>query len=332
MIEQDMGYRAEVDWAPAHELLTSISAYARAKEAKTLELGEQWVKALRQRTGFERAAWENLTCSGWLSLLVWLCPARREAADFVDWLGRQSAGALYELLAPFTTTAHEHNALPADLGAWRDAHVQVLAAWDRAYFRDVDRAILRGLQASAAATRALLETRPTAEVVETATCGLHYIPPPEVTTVLLVPQYHYRPWNLYDRFGAVKLLMYPADAVAPAAGDVPPGLLRLTRALGDESRLRILRFLAGGQRSFTEVVREAGLAKSTVHYHMVALRAAGLVRVHDADDGVISYSLRPQVITALSENLRAYVQPDAETDSARASRETDKEERTHVQQ
>jgi DNA-binding transcriptional ArsR family regulator len=129
---------------------------------------------------------------------------------------------------------------------------------------------------------------------------------------LLVPQYHYRPWNLYDRFGGVKLLMYPADAVAPAAGDVPPGLLRLTRALGDDSRLRILRFLAGGQRSFTEVVREVGLAKSTVHYHMVALRAAGLVRVHDADDGVISYSLRPQVIAALSETVRAYVQPDAE--------------------
>jgi len=79
----------------------------------------------------------------------------------------------------------------------------------------------------------------------------------EPQTVLLVPQYHYRPWNLYALFAELKVYEYPVDALPTAPEDPPPALLRLTRALADENRLRILRFLAGGRRSFTEVVHDS---------------------------------------------------------------------------
>ncbi len=104
-----------------------------------------------------------------------------------------------------------------------------------------------------------------------------------------------------------RLLLHLADALPPVPGTPPPALLRLTHALSDESRLRILRYLAAGERSFTEVVREIGLAKSTVHHHLVALRAAGLVRVrHDAANAV-GYGLRADALDDLDARLTSFL-------------------------
>jgi DNA-binding IclR family transcriptional regulator len=69
-----------------------------------------------------------------------------------------------------------------------------------------------------------------------------------------------------------------------------------------------LRFLATGPRSFTDVVQVMGLAKSTVHHHMVVLRAAGLVRVHHGGEkATTAYSLRPGAVDQLRDMLRAYL-------------------------
>jgi DNA-binding transcriptional ArsR family regulator len=145
-------------------------------------------------------------------------------------------------------------------------------------------------------------------LVETATCGVHFMPRSGPELVLLVPQYHYRPWNLYDSYRGMRLFEYPAEALPAVPGEPPPGLLRLTGALSDESRLRILHFLAAGPRSFSDVVQVMGLAKSTVHHHMVVLRAAGLVRVYDSGEkAATSYSLRPGAVDQLRDMLHAYL-------------------------
>ena len=51
------------------------------------------------------------------------------------------------------------------------------------------------------------------------------------------------------------------------------------RALGDETRLRLLRELAGGDRRLAELVQSLGLWKSTLHGHLAVLRSAGLIRL-----------------------------------------------------
>jgi len=118
------------------------------------------------------------------------------------------------------------------------------------------------------------------------------------------------PANLID-FQQV-LLEYPADVLPPAAGEPPTGLLRLTRALSDPSRLRILRLLVDDRRSFSELVTMTGLAKSTVHHHMVALRAAGLVQVYDVGGKTVTYRLRPNAADDLGNRLRSYLTPSDE--------------------
>jgi DNA-binding transcriptional ArsR family regulator len=303
-------YRVEVDWAPAYELLISLKAYVSRPEQKILELGVGWARGVRRQLEPELAA--DLASTDALvdvhvpDLLVRQCPGTRDVAGYLHWLGALPVGELYERLAPYVLEGRAP--LPRDLGAVRDRYVRLLEAWDEQYFRLVDPAILSGLAADAAAKQALVGTMAPEALVETATYGVHYMPQLGPELVVLVPQHHYRPWNVFQDYQGLRVIQYPADALPAVPGEPPPGLLRLTRALSDESRLRIVRFLATGPRSFTDVVQFMGLAKSTVHHHMVVLRAAGLVRVHDSGEkATTSYSLRPGAVDQLRDMLHAYL-------------------------
>ena len=68
-------------------------------------------------------------------------------------------------------------------------------------------------------------------------------------------------------------------------------MLRLYRALGDPSRLRILRLLTDRDLYLTEIAQQMELSKPTVKHHLAALRAAGLVTVTD-EGNMTYYSLR----------------------------------------
>jgi len=54
-------------------------------------------------------------------------------------------------------------------------------------------------------------------------------------------------------------------------------LIAVTRALGDESRVRILEALRAGELCVCQIVAMLGLAPSTVSRHLALLRDAGLV-------------------------------------------------------
>jgi ArsR family transcriptional regulator len=51
----------------------------------------------------------------------------------------------------------------------------------------------------------------------------------------------------------------------------------LFRSLADETRLRIVRRLAGGEARVVDLTGELGLAQSTVSKHLACLRDCGLV-------------------------------------------------------
>jgi len=53
--------------------------------------------------------------------------------------------------------------------------------------------------------------------------------------------------------------------------------LSITKAMGDESRLRALLALAGGELCLCQIIELLGLAPSTVSKHMAVLHHAGLV-------------------------------------------------------
>jgi DNA-binding transcriptional ArsR family regulator len=306
-----------VDWAPAYELLVSLSSFVSFRLHALLELGPTWVRDVHTRLPPELAARLSRTSvaatfkhdDDVLMLLIRACPGERDARGFLDWFASLTPGAAYEALCPLLPESGPQ--VPRDFTSWRDRILAILSAWDAAYFRHLDPEILRGLQAHAAALSARAGSAPARRLVEAVTNGILIEPSPDLRTVTLVPQYHQRPYN-HDAAGlGGPIILYPAD-VLPAPAEVPPpGLMRLTRALGDDSRLRMLRFLADGPCTLTEVARFIGLSQPTVHHHLIQLRAAGLVRVHFVMASPSRYSLRPHALEQLSAQLGAYLQAPA---------------------
>src|SRR5258708_2857926 len=102
------------------------------------------------------------------------------------------------------------------------------------------------------------------------------------------------------------MIVYPvAEESIGADSDAPPvRVLRWAKALADERRRRILKKLSAGSYTLQEVADDFGVAKSTMHHHLITLRSAGLVRMRMSDK---RYSLRRDAIENLSELLSAYL-------------------------
>src|SRR5579885_2016373 len=300
-----MSYQITVDWSPAYELIASLRAYVR-ESPKTLELPGDWWEHARSSVGPDLVTEDEFHSTGWLYLFAWLSPSKQDIPGFLHWLETRSVGEFYELLAPYIGKGCP--ALPRDLGAARDAAARFLRRWHEGYCRTVEPAILRAVEAEAAALRREATERHPEDLFERATHGIRFTPGPEVQTALLVPQYHYRPLDLQQQWRGLRLCLYPADVLPPAPGEPPPMLPRLARALDDHNRLRILRALAETPQSFGEIVQQNGLAKSTVHYHLTLLRAAGLLGEEDTGSFLSPvYRLRPSALDDLDHMLRQFL-------------------------
>ncbi len=297
-----MSYSVQTDWAPAYELVVSLHAYLSTQHHRLQEMGDDWAASvgglLSKPLQKALAELPEPPCLRQFGLLIWQCPERdRSAAGFLRWLSASSAGEIYELLAP--SLAPEGIRLPPE----RSRYAEVLAAWNEEYFAGVAPAVHAALADRAA--NPVGTHLPLQEAVEEATNGF-WVEPEEVRRVLLVPQYHKRPLTVWSPCTDLLMFLCPVD-LPVAAGEPGPGLLRLTRALADESRLRILYSLAQAPLSFTEIVGRSGLTKGTVHRHVTVLRAAGLVRSHLHRGEIQHYSLRPGAFSRVEAALTRFV-------------------------
>jgi DNA-binding transcriptional ArsR family regulator len=308
--------RVSVEWAPAYELVLSLDAYVHLKRHVLFELGPLWVRSIHEQLPAEAAAQfarksvVNLLkdACDLLYQLVYTSPERSDVGAFLAWFGLLTAGAAYEALAPVVREPGPH--LPRDFNSWRNHILDLLGIWNGAYFRHVDPSILHGLREQAGLLRARIPNTQPGELIESVTNGLVVEASAELHKVVLVPQYHHRPYNTDAAIQDGFIIFYPCDAAVVAPEDMPPSrLMRLTRALSDESRLRMLRFLARTpSSSLTDVARFAGLSQPTVHHHLTQLRAAGLVRIQFGASGPNRYSLRPHALEQLSEQLGGYLE------------------------
>ncbi len=145
--------------------------------------------------------------------------------------------------------------------------------------------------------------------VERVTNGIRLVPDQRIRRIVLSPSYFGRPYNSLTKVGDVQLVCYPiADSALGAADKIAPpaATVRLYRALGDGSRLRILRLLAERDRYLTEIANEVALSKPTVKHHLALLRAAGLITLTEQGN-MTYYSLRRDRAEEAGIELRAYL-------------------------
>lgn len=149
--------------------------------------------------------------------------------------------------------------------------------------------------------------------IELAMRGVQWQRPAGLRRIIFAPSFFCRPAVFYHFWhGALTFCapieFSPQSAEAPWQDPRVPGdnILRFFEALGDSTRLRILRLLADREMYLTELAERLGLTKATTKHHMVRLRAAGLVTLYDRDR-LTYYALRPDVARRAAQILDAYL-------------------------
>ncbi len=186
--------------------------------------------------------------------------------------------------------------------------VAILEAWYERFapIEERIRSMIRRDADARIADRATLEP---IDLIEKTTGGIRQMPERGVRRVVLAPSYFARPYNYHLTADDWKFFGYPvadsaledSDPLAP-----PAAVVRLHRALGDGTRLRILRLLVNRDHYLTEIAGALELSKPTIKHHLALLRAAGLVTLTE-EGGLSYYSLRRGTIEGTGNGLQDYL-------------------------
>jgi DNA-binding transcriptional ArsR family regulator len=228
--------------------------------------------------------------------------------EAVDAAAQGDSGAARALLAgclDWQREAYEH-VLSLDADEAKRLLEIACRGWHAAVLGPEERGTARVLRRSARATRTLAERLRPPDLVDRATSGVRYDGEPGIDRILLAPHVVSRPWSIFTESGSTKIVCYGVDD-SQLTGDAPPDpLVAAYKALGDETRLRILRRLSEGPAGLVELTELTGLAKSTVHGHLLVLRTGGLVVAEASKKG--SYSLRRETLAESAALLETYLE------------------------
>jgi DNA-binding transcriptional ArsR family regulator len=327
--------RIEVDWGLAYEALIGLSMFIGGEEEHSYDVGPAWFKSVHHKASPElREAGRRLFGKHGFGLVglggVVRESAGRTVSALVDRLRKDRTEEPKWAILHCSSVAQRNAIQAGDRQAIEkylkrmhgkserdtamrlietDAHqiaadvAYLLERWDREIFSQLAPPLEAELKASAQSVSRLARQLPWDRLIIKATRGVEYRREPWIDSVVLVPSVLNRPWVDIADHGTTKFFFYPASAEST----VPDlQLVELYKALGDETRLRILRLLSNGESSLTEIAEKLGLAKSTVHGHMRILRIAGLTRSVVGDEGK-GYVLndRPDLNSLLESYLKA---------------------------
>jgi DNA-binding transcriptional ArsR family regulator len=195
-----------------------------------------------------------------------------------------------------------------DPAAARDRIALVLRAW-QSRFAEIEPRVSEILDRDydgRAADRTGLEAN---DLIETTTGGIRWLPEPAVRRVILAPSYFSRPYNFLMSGRDWRFFGYPvADSALDPADSLaaPQSVVRLHRALGDATRLKILKLLASRDLYLTEIAQHLDLSKPTIKHHLALLRSAGLVTITESGT-VMYYTLRRNRLDDASAEIKRFL-------------------------
>jgi len=181
--------------------------------------------------------------------------------------------------------------------------LRLLRAFYATVYQQEEARVLPLLRADVEARAARLADLPPEEVVERATGGIAVGPDAEISQVVLAPSYFSRPYNLITEYPGVRVFVYPVDLAPAGAGSPARAAALLFKALGDETRLRILQMLAEREMYLQEIANRLGVTHVTAIHHLALLRAAQLVRAIERGN-LKYYQLRRETAADIGGRLR----------------------------
>jgi DNA-binding transcriptional ArsR family regulator len=320
-----------LEWGTGYEALLALSMFTGDEPQESYEVGKAWfararaaasrelVTALRALAGTDGPRWflllglaheaggahdverllMHLRAMSSADVLIAMIGGRLPALRTAEGQTLVKAALAGEPKATAALAARGHDSDPKiikrllGLGARevKRLTIEVVNRWNREVFRPLgDRA--EALAADVTAKTKTARRMSPHQLVDFATGGINYEGEAGIDRVLLVPSIMTRPWITISDWESTKIICYRAGrAGATAPGEPERDLVLMYRALGDETRLRLLRELAVGDRRLADLVQSLGLSKSTLHGHLAVLRSAGLIRLSLGAEK--RYGLRP---------------------------------------
>ena len=195
-----------------------------------------------------------------------------------------------------------------------ELYLKALQSYYQEFFAEEERRIKPALQTSIERSQELAEKTQLPELIETLSQGVQLFIDPEVTELIFAPSYWITPLILYKSITPEQsILLYgarPADDSLVPGEVVPDALLRALKALGEPTRLNIIRYLSQEPLSPAQLARRLRLRPPTVIHHLEVLRLAGLVRLNLEVPGERNYSARIEGLDDTFANIKEFLQAD----------------------
>jgi DNA-binding transcriptional ArsR family regulator len=184
--------------------------------------------------------------------------------------------------------------------------VAAFEAWHRLAVAPEEDALRRDEQEAIARLQSERKSWSLAAALPRIAPGIEYQPPAEVDDIVFMPAVVIRPLVAFLDHRNAAIIAFAA-ATPGSAGDPPPSVVILGKALGDEMRLRALRALARGPSTLVDLAQELGVPRTTLGHHIGLLRAAGLVTLTIDDGRFGKLRLQTEVVDELPRQLREFL-------------------------
>ena len=186
-----------------------------------------------------------------------------------------------------------------------------LKAFFDGFFIEEEARIIPSLQVGLAHAQARSGSLQIPALLEELSLGVRFGDFLNIPELVLAPSFWGSPFVFYDYVDSkTNMLLFGSrpDDCALIPGDIiPESLLRGLKALADPTRLRILRNLADGPLTPTQLARSLRLRTPTVTHHLLALRLAGLIQVIISSLGERRYATRVEGLGSTQETLEKFV-------------------------
>jgi len=198
-----------------------------------------------------------------------------------------------------------------------ERYLGALRAFYEAFFAEEEARIQPALRAALERAQALAERLELSALLEELSQGLRLAELPQVSELVLAPSFWSTPLLVFACVNQERdLILFgarPHDASLVPGEVVPDALMRALKALGDPTRLRILRYLTQQPLSPTQIARRLRLRAPTVMHHLDRLRMAGLVHLTLEAEGKRRYAARSEAVQAACAALAAFLFTGANT-------------------
>jgi DNA-binding transcriptional ArsR family regulator len=185
----------------------------------------------------------------------------------------------------------------------RDQLLHAIGGWYERIFAKDESAVTAQLDADAEARQALLATA--AERLILIATGIRYAPPAWIDSVLLIPSLVMRPSVVAFDYKRVRVYGYPVLDEPGSRDLAASGLVRMYEALGNETRLRIVKALAKDSLTVDEVSRRVEEPAAIVRAHLAVLRAGRVVEINCGER--TTYQVSDDLMHAVGQRLKSYL-------------------------